>query len=437
MVGPVRPKTGPAGLGSRKRGLRARRDHPTLLLGERGVQVQHERVGIDAEFGDDERHTLAHQPRDKRHVARKAVELRDDNGATVPLRLLQGRTEFGTTVESICPLPRLDLDMAANHLEALSLAEAGDGRLLGLQTEPRATLPRGGNPKIRDNRTSRCNMQSLVCLLQVYGVATRRKANRKQNEATRTSRKRKHVQPLGHDPERGTDPRRSGNTVSVKDGGGAMNVRKPKRALDAHEVRDFLEGVHFATKIGHPLNDTITLHPGYLMDPAADPWPEFVRLLNLLRIWFRRRRHPYCAAWVRENYARTAAEHLHVLIYVRPKTRDALVAALASWFPSLGAVQLDKAEFGRDERGGRYNKAATYVLKQMTPQAAFSLSWQVRRETRDRRTGDKVAAVLGKRCGLSQSLDRKAREAFYAVPLAARPAPAEVGEAPPTQSEAA
>lgn len=94
-------------------------------------------------------------------------------------------------------------------------------------------------------------------------------------------------------------------------------------------------------------------------DPAADPWPEFIRLLNLLRIWFRRRGHPYCAAWVRENYARPAAEHLHVLIYVRPKARDALVAALASWFPSPRAVQLDKAKVGHTEGGGRYNKAAT------------------------------------------------------------------------------
>lgn len=73
----------------------------------------------------------------------------------------------------------------------------------------------------------------------------------------------------------------------------------------------------------------------------------------------------------------------------------------------------------------------------MTPQAWYSLSRRVRRETRNRHTGEKVAAVLGKRWGLSRTLDRKAREAFYAVPLAARPAPAAVGEAPSTQSEAA
>lgn len=216
-----------------------------------------------------------------------------------------------------------------------------------------------------------------------------------------------------------------------------MNVRKPKKALGTREVRDFLEGVHFAEKIGHALNETITLHPGCLPDAAPDPWPEFVRLLNLLRIWFRRQGHPYCAAWTRENYARPGAEHLHVLIYVRPKTRGALVTALASWFPSPGAVQLRKAEVGRDQSGGRYNKAATYFLKQMTPQAAYSLNWRVRREKRNRHTGEKVASVLGKRSGLSRSLDCKAREAFYAVPLAARPTPAAMGEQNLGQADAA
>src|SRR4051812_13368514 len=40
-----------------------------LLLGQCREQVQHERIGVPAEFGDDERHALRHQARNERHVA--------------------------------------------------------------------------------------------------------------------------------------------------------------------------------------------------------------------------------------------------------------------------------------------------------------------------------------------------------------------------------
>ena len=48
----------------------ALRDQGALLLGEGRVQVEHKRVGITAELGDDERDPVRHQPRDKMHVAR-------------------------------------------------------------------------------------------------------------------------------------------------------------------------------------------------------------------------------------------------------------------------------------------------------------------------------------------------------------------------------
>ena len=44
---------------------RALRDHPPLLLGERGVDVQHEGVHVGAELGDQEGHALHHQPGDE------------------------------------------------------------------------------------------------------------------------------------------------------------------------------------------------------------------------------------------------------------------------------------------------------------------------------------------------------------------------------------
>jgi hypothetical protein len=38
------------------------RNEGTFLLGERRVNVDHERVYVRAQFGDQERHTLRHQP---------------------------------------------------------------------------------------------------------------------------------------------------------------------------------------------------------------------------------------------------------------------------------------------------------------------------------------------------------------------------------------
>jgi len=61
--------------------FRSLRYQPALLLGERRVEVQYERVGISAEFGDDERNALSHQARDERDVAREAVKLGHQDAA--------------------------------------------------------------------------------------------------------------------------------------------------------------------------------------------------------------------------------------------------------------------------------------------------------------------------------------------------------------------
>jgi hypothetical protein len=53
-------------------------------FGERGVEVQHERIGIPAELDDDERHALCHQPRDERYIPGQPVELGNDYAAFSP-----------------------------------------------------------------------------------------------------------------------------------------------------------------------------------------------------------------------------------------------------------------------------------------------------------------------------------------------------------------
>lgn len=54
-------------------------DHPTLLFGERGVDVQGERIDIASQRADDEGNTLRHQAGDEYDIAAQTVELGDGN----------------------------------------------------------------------------------------------------------------------------------------------------------------------------------------------------------------------------------------------------------------------------------------------------------------------------------------------------------------------
>ena len=69
-----RGKAGARSLLDCQRGLGAFRDQPPLLLGQRGIQVQHKWIGIAAQLGDDERHALGHQPSYEGDIAREPAD---------------------------------------------------------------------------------------------------------------------------------------------------------------------------------------------------------------------------------------------------------------------------------------------------------------------------------------------------------------------------
>ncbi len=166
-----------------------------------------------------------------------------------------------------------------------------------------------------------------------------------------------------------------------------MYRRKLSRALSHREVRDLVEATHFAEKRGKPLTATLNVNPSSLDNYPADLGRWLTAFLNKLRIWCERAGFGYFAIWVRENYVGTGREHLHVLLYVPDGKRSAL------------------------------NKALTYMLKQMTPQAWAALGREVRREKHCRHTGEAVAPVMGKRCGVSRSLNERTRRTFWSTPV--------------------
>lgn len=199
-----------------------------------------------------------------------------------------------------------------------------------------------------------------------------------------------------------------------------MNVRGLCPALDHGAVRELLDAEHFAEKIGKKLNTTVTIHPKFLAEYPADVGRWLSKLLNTLRVWCTRAGFGYYAIWVRENYEGDRREHIHLLMYVPAREREAFATALRRWLPgSENVIDIGKPEYGRDRFGRVTNKALTYMLKQMTLQAWFALDKRVRREKHCRETHMPVAPVLGRKWNVSRTLNKAARDAFW---TARRPA---------------
>jgi hypothetical protein len=101
-------------------------DQPPLLLGKGGVEVEHERVGIDAELGDDERHALCHQIGDEGDVAGEPVEFGDDHRAALAAGRREGTCEPRPAFERVGALAggRLDEAMRLNPAVSAKLTTA-------------------------------------------------------------------------------------------------------------------------------------------------------------------------------------------------------------------------------------------------------------------------------------------------------------------------
>lgn len=177
-----------------------------------------------------------------------------------------------------------------------------------------------------------------------------------------------------------------------------MNQRRLHKAIGPREVRILRNAVYEASRHGHPLNVTLTLHPGMFKEPPSDPGQYFHAELKKIGNWFRRKVGPWWALWVRENYDGANREHLHLLVHVPPQLRSDFVRAVARWWPQPKVAVADDVDDPQ--------KALAYMLKQMTPQAHFALRRLVRRETHSRHDRAKVGAVLGKRTGLTRPLLR-------------------------------
>jgi hypothetical protein len=196
-----------------------------------------------------------------------------------------------------------------------------------------------------------------------------------------------------------------------------MYVRGLTKALDHHDVRDLIEAEQFALKRGKPMTATITIHPKLLDEYPEDLGRWISWLTNKIRIHCQRAGFGYFAMWVRENYEGNRREHLHLMLHLPENERDSLEFALRRWLPGQeNVVQLGRPEFRRNRYGRKVNKALTYMLKQMTTQAWFSLCKRIYREKQCSETHALVAPILGRRSGISQSLNARTRATFWTTP---------------------
>ena len=70
----------PTSLGRLQRFSGALADHGCFLLRQGSEKMQHERVNVGSQFGDQERHPVGHQTADEVNIAAETIELGDDDG---------------------------------------------------------------------------------------------------------------------------------------------------------------------------------------------------------------------------------------------------------------------------------------------------------------------------------------------------------------------
>jgi hypothetical protein len=104
--------------------------------------MQHEGVGIPAQFGDDERHPLRHQAGNEPDIAGQSVQLRNQDATLRGLGGGEGGCELRPAVDRVGALAGYRLDELRNDRQ-FGLGEPGDGRALRFEGRFKNLAPFG------------------------------------------------------------------------------------------------------------------------------------------------------------------------------------------------------------------------------------------------------------------------------------------------------
>lgn len=202
---------------------------------------------------------------------------------------------------------------------------------------------------------------------------------------------------------------------------------KPKRdkrrktwstGITAEERKDVRRANGLATVMRRPLRTTLDFHPVHLDAYPEGELDDFFRgLRTRISTWCGRKGIGSYWVWTRENYAAWRREHLHMVMHLPPQLRaEAAGAYICRIYPGgADLVQIGERTSRQCPDTGRRIDGLDYRMKQLRGDAVGPPGpTRLYRETKSRHDGAAVAPVLGKRCGVSDSLSVRAEERWLA-----------------------
>jgi hypothetical protein len=190
-------------------------------------------------------------------------------------------------------------------------------------------------------------------------------------------------------------------------------VPRSSSHLSLAAAKNIIAAAHYAQLIGRPLNRFTTLH--FKAAKVGDPVRAVGQLLKLAGDWLRTKGQPLCAIWVREA-GEDKGEHLHLLWHVPTDLTAFFAKRERGWRTKIGMKSAKGASLTRPvglsyrhaERGSEYGESyadhlATtvgYVLKGADQKSVAMLGLS---------RCEPQGLITGKRSGMTESLNRKAR----------------------------
>lgn len=174
-----------------------------------------------------------------------------------------------------------------------------------------------------------------------------------------------------------------------------MNVRKLNGPLTHHQVGAILHLWHAAAKAGLALTAHITQRLAHVdrLTPA-ERMKILQATLNAYSTSARRYGFVPAFLWTREIGPDGRGEHFHILVHVPPRLFAALRKSAEARRPFPEIMVTRARRYIRQLPDGRWLTSATYIAKQMTPQARYKYRLP-------RKSGGKVT---GTRMGMSRNI---------------------------------
>lgn len=208
------------------------------------------------------------------------------------------------------------------------------------------------------------------------------------------------------------------HSVSDSSRGGARNhADRESHALSAAQIANLLAAGEHAKYIGLPFNRMITIHwqaAGVPLNEMAGATGRFTDLLSKALA-----RHGSATAWiwVHENGDRKGG-HCHLLVHVPANLVPVLTKLQRGWLRRITENPYRKRVIHSKPIGGRLGvevgnaelhmvnleAAVAYILKGVCPQAALHFGILLL---------EPGGKIIGKRCGASQNIGQKARNAYF------------------------